>query len=340
VNTVAAVPFHIVSGFLGAGKTTLINRLLKAPELAGTLVIVNEFGEVGLDHWLYERLEGEVALLTSGCLCCSLRGDLVETLKTLFERRDSGALAPFSRVVIETSGLADPAPILHALIADPELSRRLSLAGIVTLVDAANGLATLEAHPEARRQLALADVISVSKRDLVGGVDALEARLDEINPAALRLERIMPLDFLRPSLIAPAAHRASRLAAHGAGARAYSLSHDVPLGEAALSRFFGALARLAGPKLLRVKGLVLTAGAPGRPLVVEGAQHVVHAPRRLAAWPFQPAETRLVAIVDGYTASEVGALWRALTDAPEIDRPDLAALLENPLAPRGGGLFD
>jgi G3E family GTPase len=340
VSAVAALPFHIVSGFLGAGKTTLINRLLKAPELAGALVIVNEFGDVGLDHWLYERLDGEVALLTSGCLCCSLRGDLVETLRDLFARRDSGVLAPFSRVVIETSGLADPAPILHALIADRGLSQRLSLAGIITLVDAANGLATLEAHPEARRQLALADVISITKRDLVDDLDALEARLSEINPTALRVERVTPQDFLGPSLIAPAAHRASRHAAHGAGARAFAMSHDAPLSETALSRFFDALARLAGPKLLRVKGVVLTVGAPSRPLVVEGAQHVVHAPRRLAAWPFQPAQTRLVAIVDGYSASEVGALWRALTDTPEIDRPDLAALLENPLAPRGGGLFD
>ena len=117
------LPFHIVTGFLGAGKTSLLNALLKDPALAGALVIVNEFGEIGLDHWLYESMQGEVALLSSGCLCCQLRGDLIETLRDLFARRDSGALTPFTRVLIETSGLADPAPILHALIADPATRR-------------------------------------------------------------------------------------------------------------------------------------------------------------------------------------------------------------------------
>ncbi len=336
----ATLPFHIVSGFLGAGKTTLVNALLKSPEFAGTLVIVNEFGDVGLDHWLYENLEGEVALLSSGCLCCQLRGDLVETLHSLLERRDSGALAPFARILIETSGLADPAPILHALIADPVLARRLTLAGIVTLVDAVNGAATLEAYPEARRQLALADLVAITKRDLAGDLTALEARIRDLNPAAALVTAVTPRDLLGVALIAPASERASRLSAHGGGARAFTFSYDPPLSEAALSRLFAALERLAGPKLLRIKGLALTRANAGRPLVIEGAQHVAHAPRRLAAWPFQPPQTRLVAIVDGMAPSEVATIWRAVTGAPEIDRPDLAALLDNPLAPRGGGLFD
>jgi G3E family GTPase len=333
------LPFHIVSGFLGAGKTTLVNSLLKDPELSGTLVIVNEFGEVGLDHWLYENLDGDVALLSSGCLCCQLRGDLVEILRSLLARRDAGELGPFPRVVIETSGLADPAPILHALIADPELARRLMLAGIVTLVDAVNGAATLDAHPEARRQLALADLVAITKRDLAGDIAELEAEIRAINPAARLVERVGTPEFLATTLISPAPERASRLVAHG-GARAFTFSADEPIGEAQLFRFFAALELLAGPKLLRVKGLIRTSASSERPLVVEGAQHLVHAPRRLARWPFDPPMTRLVAVVDGLPRAEVDALWRALTGVPEIDRPDLAALLDNPLAPRSGGLFD
>jgi len=338
VNATQAAPFHIVTGFLGAGKTTFLNALLKDPALAGALVIVNEFGDVGLDHWLYETLEGEVALLASGCLCCQLRGDLIDTLHDLFARRDSGALTPFTRVIIETSGLADPAPILHALIADPELARRLRLAGVVTLLDGVNGAATLGAHPEARRQLALADVVTITKRDLAPDASALEALARDINPAARFADRIEAADFLDESLVSPPATRASKMSAHG-GARAFSYFDDAPISEAALGPFFEALHRLAGPKLLRVKGLIYTRAHPSAPLVIQGAQHLVHAPRRLAVWPMAKPQTRVVVIVDGLAESEIAALWRALRGVPEIDRPDLAALSDNPLAPRRGGLF-
>jgi G3E family GTPase len=333
------LPFHIVTGFLGAGKTSVLNGLLKEPQLAGALVIVNEFGAIGLDHWLYEEMDGEVALLASGCLCCELRGDLIETLRDLFARRDSGALAAFSRVIIETSGLADPAPILHALIADPELARRLRLAGIVALLDAVNGAATLAAHPEARRQLALADVVMITKRDLKPDVSDLEISIREINPAARLVERLGAAAFLDERLISPPPSRASRLSAHGAGARAFHFSDDAPISEAALGPFFDALHRLAGPKLLRIKGLIYTRSQPDRPLVIQGAQHLVHAPRRLASWPTGKPQTQLVVIVDGLPQADIAALWRALRGIPEIDRPDLAALTDNPLAPRSGGLF-
>jgi G3E family GTPase len=339
LSAAQALPFHIVTGFLGAGKTTLLNALLRDPALAGALVIVNEFGEIGLDHWLYEALEGEVALLSSGCLCCALRGDLVERLRDLLARRDSGALPPFSRVVIETSGFADPAPILHALIADPELARRLRLAGVVTVVDAVNGAATLAAHPEARRQLALADLVMFAKRDLVADVSTLEARARAINPAARFVERIEAGDFLDERLVSPAPFRASKMSAHGVGARAFGFSGEAPIDEASLPLFFAALHRLAGPRLLRVKGLLLTRADTSRPLVVQGAQHLMHPPRRLDRWPFDPPGTRLVVIVDGVAEAEIAALWRALRGMPDIDRPDLAALTDNPLAPRAGGLF-
>ena len=156
----------------------MINRLLRAPELADTLVIVNEFGEIGLDHLLYEKIAGDVVLMASGCLCCSLRGDLIDGLHDILRRRDAGEFAPFSRIVLETSGLADPAPILHALIADPRIASRLRIAGVTTLVDAVNGAATLAAHGEARRQVAFADRLVLTKSDLI----APEARVAPCAP--------------------------------------------------------------------------------------------------------------------------------------------------------------
>ena len=184
------IPLHVVTGFLGSGKTTLINRLMRARELADALVVVNEWGEVGLDHLLFEAVKGDVILLASGCLCCSLRGDLVDCLGDVLARRDSGALARFSRIVLETSGLSDPAPILHALMADPLLARRTILAGVTTLVDAVNGEGTLATHGEARRQVALADRIALTKSDLVEAPDraarlaVLRAAIADINPFA------------------------------------------------------------------------------------------------------------------------------------------------------------
>ncbi len=179
------IPLVVITGFLGAGKTTLLNRLLKDPALADTVVIVNEFGEIGLDHLLMESADEGMLLLSSGCLCCSIRGDLVATLEDLLRRRDNGRIAPFKRVVIETTGLADPAPILHTLIYHPYLGLRFALDGVVTLVDAVNGAATLDAHPEAVKQAAVADRLVLTKTDMsTGDTDTLRARLRALNPVA------------------------------------------------------------------------------------------------------------------------------------------------------------
>jgi G3E family GTPase len=158
----APFPLTVVTGFLGAGKTSLLNALLRDPALAATLVIVNEFGEIGLDHLLVERLDGDMLVMTSGCLCCSIRGDLIAALEDILRRRDNGRIAPFQRVIIETTGLADPAPVLHTVMAHPYLMLRFRVDGVVTLVDTVNGNATLDAHEEAVKQAAMADRLVLS----------------------------------------------------------------------------------------------------------------------------------------------------------------------------------
>ncbi len=345
---IEAIEFHVVTGFLGAGKTTLINRLLRAPELVGALVIVNEWGEIGLDHLLYERLAGDAILINEGCVCCALRGDLVEALRDVLARRDSDELPAFGRIVLETTGLAETAPILHALMADPALASRIALAGVTTVVDAVNGLSTLRARPESARQIALADRLVVAKSDLVPeAVRAprraeLESALKALNPTAPILDNAAgefgPAEFLAEARALSLASAPDQpRPAHGV--QSFAFREVEPIDPGDFATFLTLIGSMLGPRLLRFKGLFALADRPGTPILVDGVQHVFHAPRALRTWPDADRATRAVVIVQGVPARDVENLWAALTRAPRVDAPDLAALSDNPLAPRGGGLL-
>ena len=321
------LPISVITGFLGSGKTTLLSRLLRDPAFERTAVIVNEFGEVGLDHLLVETSDEEVVLLEGGCMCCKVRGDLLRTAGDLLARRASGTVAQFDRIVVETTGLADPAPIVQALMTDRELAGELRLESVIATVDAAAGAATLDAHPESVKQAALADRIVVTKTDLADpAASGLAERLRALNPAAPQLaarhgavdasllfgKNRLGAALYEPRTFDPALYDAP---AHAHSAvRTFCLRRSTPLHAATLALFLQVLAEQCGARLLRLKGLVDVAESPGRPAVIHGVQHVFHPPAWLDAWPDEDRSTRIVVIGLNLDARWLQELLEALEE--------------------------
>jgi G3E family GTPase len=347
----APIPVAVLTGFLGAGKTTLLNFLLKDPFLANAAVIINEFGDVGIDHLLVETANENIVEMASGCLCCTIRGDLIDTLHELLAKRDQGAIKAFDRIIIETTGLADPAPVLHSVMSEPALLARCHLEGVITVVDAANGMATLDAHAEAVKQVAVADRIVLAKVDLLSGREgedmlfAIIARLRKLNPAARLLtthrneanaERLFTMGLFDPAKKTPEvrnwlaaeayetgekrhrhngqAHDHGDVSRHDRHIRSFSFTEDRPISVAGLELFLELLKSYHGANMLRMKAIVKVADDPARPLVLHGVQHVFHPPIRLERWPDGDERTKLVFIVKDIEKPEIEGLFRAFTD--------------------------
>ncbi len=332
----ALIPVSVLTGFLGSGKTTVLNRLVRDPRMARALVIINEFGSIGLDHDLIVRSQDDIVVeMMGGCLCCTIRGDLLRTLREAPWRFARDGKCWFDRVVIETTGLADPAPILHTLMTDERLQTLYRLDGVITTVDAATGMATLDSQEESIKQAAVADRLLLTKTDLVDAAEraTLEARLHALNPAApITISVDGAVDpallfeaglydpttkshdvrrWLNAEAYASADHGHGHGPGHGHGhhhghhhhdvdrhgdrIRAVCLTFDAPLPALAFERWLGILTMFKGADILRVKGIVNVEGV-NRPMVIHGVQHIFHPPVRLDAWPSDDRRSRIVFI--------------------------------------------
>jgi G3E family GTPase len=327
-------PVTVLTGFLGSGKTTLLNHLLAQPELSDTAVLINEFGEIGLDHLLVQHVSEDIVMLQSGCLCCTVRGDMVNAMRDLFLKRVKGEIPEFNRVVIETTGLADPAPIIHTLMTDPLLASRYRLDGIVTTVDAVNGARTLDNHDEAVKQVAVADRLVLTKCDIADftAVEVLHARLQTLNPGA-KVVRVVngavnPRDVLDAGLFNDAnkipdvrtwlnaeayadlrrerdrkmgldvddhSHHHHDVNRHDARVQAFVFTRAEPVSWPGLAFALELLISQRGENLLRIKGIV-NAKESDKPLAIHGVQHVFHPPAPLPDWPDADHRTRIVFI--------------------------------------------
>ena len=311
-------PVNLLTGFLGSGKTTLLKRLLQDPALGDTAVLINEFGEVGLDHQLVERIDETMVLLQSGCLCCTVRGELAEAIRDLHSKRERGIVPPFRRLVIESTGLADPFPVLSTIKADPMLRHHFLPGNVITTVDAVNGFRELDTYIETNRQVAIADRLVITKSHLAVEEDLplLIERLQRINPDALLLsseDTFDAADLLnserttRGSLLQSASgffceDAASLVTADGVAHQAAIASFVMIVDEAIDWTAFGVwltmLLNRHGDRVLRVKGILNISGEE-RPVAVHGVQHLVHTPVHMDAWQTADRRSRIVFIVDG-----------------------------------------
>jgi len=346
------IPTTLLTGFLGSGKTTVLNHVLKQPGMAATAVIVNEFGEIGLDHLLVEQSSEDVVLLNSGCLCCTVRNDIVDTLTSLFVDRAKGEVPWFSRVVIETTGLADPAPILHTLMTEPIVAARYMLDGVVTTVDAVNGGGTLDRQPEAVKQAAVADRLLLTKTELAtpAARRVFEARLVALNPSAPIIPvaqgavdpaLLFNLGFFDPATKGVDVQRWLRDESFAAGhehdhehddehpdpnrhddrIRAFCITRERPISWGVLSGWLDGLASMRGDDLLRFKAIVALSDRPDEPVVLHGVQHLFHPPVLLPQWPSEDRRTRMVFITRDLPQEMIEATLTAYEKAVEEPPP-------------------
>ena len=315
----AFTPVTLITGFLGSGKTTLLQGLLADPALADTAVLINEFGDVGLDHHLLERIDERTVLLQSGCLCCTVRGELADAMRELHSKRTRGIVPMFRRVAIESTGLADPFPVLTTVHADPVLKHHFRMAGVVTTVDAVNGARHLAMHPESVKQVAVADRIVLTKTDLAAAatIESVVRRVRAINPdsvvldahtaggadAALLSDDVTVAFERRDPMVQSWLAEETRAAAtgtsrHADDIHAFALVFDQPLEWTAFGIWLTMLLNRHGNEVLRVKGILDVAGADA-PVAVHGVQHLVHPPVHMRAWPNSERRSRIVFIVKG-----------------------------------------
>lgn len=345
-DTPSSLPLSVITGFLGSGKTTTLAHILADSRMAGAAVIINEFGEIGLDHLLVERPREDVILLDSGCLCCTVRGDLVNTLTGLLVARAKGEIMKFDRILVETTGLADPIPVLQTAHSDPELAGLLHVEHVISTVDAVHGLKQIATHPECIKQICTADTVLITKTDLVDvdTVDLLRSEIDRLNPGVEQItvingeiapERIfaalrgIPVTVSLPERLGfddnvhgnhvsrphddhHAHHHEHDGDHHAAGITSHSVTFDAPVTADGLQVWTQMLSDFNGPDLLRIKGII---NIEGRPYVLQAVQHLVHPLTELPAWPSDDRRTRLVFITRNIARSEIERTLHALTFA-------------------------
>ena len=338
MSATTLTPVSVLTGFLGSGKTTLLNRVLHDPAFADTAVIVNEFGDIPVDHALVRTASENVVVLPSGCVCCRVAGDLVAALRDLHFKRASNEVPAFRRAVIETTGLADPAPLLATLIEMPLVAARYALAGVVTTVDGEYGMRTLDEHAEAVKQAAVADRIVITKADRAsaGSLDALEARVAALNPGA-RILRSSHGDADPARLFDTGLHRADGsvpdtagwlgggawrsfgpAGRHDARIRTFAWTAPGPVDWEALATALETLVELRGERILRLKGLIHIAGEPG-PLAIHAVQHTLYPPARLPAWPDGDRRTRLIFITRDLEDAAIAQMLDSFTAGTRYD---------------------